>query len=75
MSYESVYEEISKEFDEWKDGDDSALYDGGYFDGISECVKILKNVKAQPELDKMPASFALSVVIATLEQMEVGGNG
>jgi len=75
MSYESVYEEISKEFDEWKDGDDSALYDGGYFDGISECVKILKNVKAQPEIDKMPASFALSVVIATLEGTEGEGNG
>jgi hypothetical protein len=53
---------------EWKDGDDSALYDSGYDDGINESIKILKNVAAQPELNKMPASFVVSVVTASLEE-------
>jgi len=57
---------------EWKDGDDSALYDSGYYDGINKCIKILKSVKAQPELDRMPSSFTVSVVLATLEKVSKG---
>ena len=57
---------------EWKDGDDSALYDSGYYDGINKCIKILESVKAQPELDRMPSSFTVSVVIATLRKIGQG---
>ena len=57
---------------EWKDGDDSALYDSGYDDGINKCIEILKSVKAQPELDRMPSSFTVSVVLATLEKVSKG---
>ena len=53
---------------EWKDGDDSALYDSGWTDGVNECISILKNVAAQQELNKMPASFVVSVVTASLEE-------
>ena len=60
-------EEIWNAWQEWKDGDDSALYDSGWIDGINECLSILKNVKAQTELDRMPASFIVALVIATLE--------
>jgi len=60
---------VTEMFDkEWVDGDDSALYDNGWTDGINECIKILKNVAAQPELNKMPASFVVSVVTASLEE-------
>ena len=57
---------------EWKDGDDSALYDSGYHDGINKCIKILKSIKRQPELDRMPSSFTVSVVLATLEKVSNG---
>ena len=57
---------------EWEDGDDSALYDSGYYDGINKCIKILKSIKTQPELDRMPSSFTVSVVLATLEKVSRG---
>ncbi len=70
---DEVYEDrFYEDWQEWKDGDDSALYDSGYDDGINECLKILKNAKAQPELDRMPSSFTVSVVIATLEEILKG---
>ena len=57
---------------EWKDGDDSALYDSGYNDGINKCIEILKSVKAQPDFDRIPSSFTVSVVLATLEKVSKG---
>ena len=70
---DEVYEDrFYEDWQEWKDGDDSALYDSGYDDGINECLKILNNAKAQPELDRMPSSFTVSVVIATLEEILKG---
>ncbi len=65
-------EEIWNAWQEWKDGDDSALYDSGWTDGINECIKILKNIISQPQLNKMPSSFTVSVVIATLEEILKG---
>jgi hypothetical protein len=61
-------EEIWNAWQEWKDGDDSALYDSGWIDGINECLSILKNIISQPQLNKMPSAFALSVVSASLEE-------
>ena len=61
-------EEIWNAWQEWKDGDDSALYDSGWTDGINECISILKNIISQPQLNKMPSAFALSVVSASLEE-------
>ena len=61
-------EEIWNAWQEWKDGDDSALYNSGWTDGINECLSILKNVKAQTELDRMPSSFIVSVVAGTLRE-------
>ena len=61
-------EEIWKAWQEWEDGDDSALYASGWIDGINECLSILKNIISQPQLNKMPSAFALSVVSASLEE-------
>ena len=57
---------------EWKDGDDSDLYDSGYYDGIIKAVEILDSVRAQPEGDRLPSSFTVSVVIATLREIAKG---
>lgn len=62
-------EEIWNAWQEWKDGDDSALYDNGRARGINECIKILNDVAAQPELNRMPSSFIVSVVTATLREI------
>ena len=62
-------EEIWKAWQEWKDGDDSELYENGRTDGINECIKVLKDVEAQSELNKMPSSFVVSLVAVTLGEM------
>jgi len=64
---------ITNTITEWKDGDDSALYDSGWNDGIDQCIKILSNIKEQPQLDMMPSSFTVSVVLATLKEIQEKG--
>lgn len=61
-------EEIWNAWQEWRDSDYS-LYDNGRARGINECIKILNDVAAQPELNRMPSSFIVSVVTATLREM------
>jgi hypothetical protein len=56
-------------WNEWKDGDDSDLYDSGYSDGIIKAIEILDSVRAQPEVDRLPSSFTVSVVVATLREI------
>ena len=57
---------------EWKDGDDAAIYDEGYLEGITKAITILDSVRAQPEVDRLPSSFTVSVVIATLRKIAQG---
>jgi hypothetical protein len=65
-------EEIWNAWQEWEDGDDSALYDSGYTDGIIKAIEILNSVRAQSEVDRLPSSFTVSVVIATLREIAKG---
>lgn len=60
-------EEIWDAWQKWRD-DDNSLYDNGRHRGINECIKILSDVAALPELDRMPASFIVSVVTASLKE-------
>jgi hypothetical protein len=54
---------------EWEDGDDSALYDNGWNDGIIKCIKILDDIRLEPQVDRLPTGFTLSVVIGTLRKI------
>ena len=60
-------EEIWDAWQKWRD-DDGFLYENGRARGINECIKILSDVAALPELDRMPASFIVSVVTASLKE-------
>jgi hypothetical protein len=62
-------EEIWEAWQEWKDGDDSDLYDSGYRDGIIKAIDILNSVREQEQVDRLPSSFTVSVVVATLRQI------
>lgn len=57
---------------EWRDGDDSALWDDGYREGITKAITILDSVRQQPEVDRLPSGFTVSVVIATLRKVLEG---
>jgi hypothetical protein len=58
---------------EWKDGDDSDLFDKGHYEGyyeaLEEVLEIVKNLKNKNEVNLLPSSYTLSVVGATLIQM------
>ena len=57
----------------WVDGDDTALYDAGYEDGIKKAVDIIDNCLQQEELDRLPASWMLKVIKHTIQADDVSG--
>jgi len=65
-------DEIWEAWQEWKDGDDSELYDSGYRDGITRAIEILNSVREQDQVDKLPSSFTVSVIVATLREILKG---
>jgi hypothetical protein len=60
-------------WEEWQDGDDSKLYHSGYSegykDGLIKTIEILTNVKEQEQVDRLPSSFTVSVVIGSIREM------
>jgi hypothetical protein len=63
-------------WEEWEDGDDSAIYDKGYSDGYKDGLirasEILFSVKEQPQVDRLPSSFTVSVILATIREILKG---
>jgi hypothetical protein len=63
-------------WEEWRDGDDSAIYDNGYKDGYKDALirasEILFSVKEQPQVDRLPSSFTVSVVLGTIREILKG---
>lgn len=57
---------------EWQDGDDSKLYDDGYKDGLIKASEILFNVREQPQVNRLPSSLTLSVVLGTIREILKG---
>lgn len=55
---------------EWRDGDDSALYDAGYEDGIKKATDIIESCLQQEQLDRVPSSWMLKVIKHTLQQRD-----
>ena len=54
----------------WVDGDDSALYDAGYEDGINYAINIITNTLDQEKVDMIPSSWLLKVIRHTLQERE-----
>ena len=70
MSVESktIFERQEEIDYEWQDGDDDEIYQEGYKDGIIKAITILDSVRSQPQVDRLPSGFTVSVVIATLRE-------
>lgn len=63
--------ELQQESDyEWQDGDDSALYDEGYDEGVNYAIRVIDNVLMQDSVDNVPSSWILKVIKHTLQQGE-----
>ena len=57
---------------EWKDGDDTALYDEGYYEGILKSVEIINSVRNTPNVERVPFHLTMSAVVATLREIVKG---
>jgi hypothetical protein len=57
---------------EWQDGDDSKLYEDGYKDGLIKASEILFSVREQPQVNRLPSSLTLSVVLGTIREILKG---
>ena len=61
---------------EWKDGDDTALYEEGYYDGILKALEIINSVRNTENVERVPFHLTMSAVVATLREIAKGnGNG
>ena len=54
----------------WVDGDDTALYDAGYEDGVNYAIKIINSTLDQERVDMIPSSWLLKVIRHTLQERE-----
>ena len=57
---------------EWQDGDDSKLFDEGYYEGILKAVEIINSVRNTPNVDRVPFHLTMSAVVATLRETMKG---
>ena len=59
-------------WEEWQDGDDSALYDNGYSDGLVKAIEIINSVRNTPNVDRVPFHLTMSAVASTLREIAKG---
>jgi len=74
MSNETIFERQEKIDYEWKDGDDSAIYDEGYYEGIMKALEIINSVRNTDNVDRVPFHLTMSAVASTLRTIANGGN-
>jgi len=58
---------------EWRDGDDAALYDEGYYEGIMKALEIIDSVRNTENVDRIPFHLTMSAVASTLRTIANGG--
>lgn len=65
--------ELQAELDyEWRDGDDGALYDAGYHDGLIKALEIIDSVRNTENVDRVPFHLTMSAVASTLRTIAKG---
>jgi hypothetical protein len=56
-------------WNEWKDGDDSDLYDSGYYEGILKALEIINDVRNTENVERVPFHLTMSAVASTLREL------
>ena len=57
---------------EWQDGDDTALYEEGYYDGILKALEIINSVRNTENVERVPFHLTMSAVASTLRELAKG---
>jgi len=58
---------------EWRDGDDSALYDEGYYEGLMKALEIIDRVRNTENVERVPFHLTMSAVANTIVTIAVKG--
>ena len=58
----TILELKEDQYYEWEDGDDGALYEAGWQEGIDHAIDLINNVLSNKDLDTMPTSWVLKVI-------------
>ena len=75
MSNKTIFERQSEIDYEWQDGDDAAIYDTGYYDGIVKALEIIESVRNTENVERVPFHLTMSAVSATLKAIARGETG
>ena len=57
---------------EWEDGDDGALYEAGYYDGLLKALEIINSVRNTENVERVPFHLTMSAVASTLRELAKG---
>ena len=65
-------EHIWDAWQNWEDTHDFLVYEDGYKDGLIKASEILFSVREQPQVNRLPSSLTLSVVLGTIREILKG---
>lgn len=68
----TIFELQSEPDYEWKDGDDAALYEAGYYDGLIKALEIINSVRNTENVERVPFHITMSAVASTLRTIANG---
>jgi hypothetical protein len=66
---EPEHPEIWEAWQEWQDGDDSKLFDEGYYEGILKALEIINDVRNTENVERVPFHLTMSAVASTLREL------
>ena len=72
-SNKTIFERQTDPDYEWRDGDDTELYDQGYYDGIMKTLEIIDSVRNTENVERVPFHLTMSAVASTLRTIANGG--
>jgi hypothetical protein len=70
MSKNTLEPEPQEIWDAWQNWEGD--YEDGYKDGLIKASEILFSVREQPQVDRLPSSFTVSVVLGTIREILKG---
>jgi len=69
MSNKTIFERQEEIEYEWQDGDDSLIYDHGYYDAMYKVLSIIDSVRNTPNVERVPLQLTMSAVASTIKEL------
>lgn len=69
MSNKTIFERQEEIGYEWQDGDDSLIYDQGYYDAMYKVLSIIDSIRNTPNVERVPFHLTMSAVASTIREL------